>query len=78
MVTIYSTGCPRCNVLKTKLAQANINFDVSDNIDYLIEKGYQSVPILDVDGKLMDFGAAIKWIRDNENYTENCESCAIK
>lgn len=68
MVTIYSTGCPRCNVLKTKLAQANIEFDISEDIDSLIDKGFQSVPVLDVDGTMMEFGEAIDWIKNNENY----------
>lgn len=82
MVTIYSTGCPRCNVLKTKLTQANIEFVVSEDIDYLIEKGYQTVPVLEVDDNFMDFGAAIEWIRNNENYTgqsvDTCDACTIK
>lgn len=66
MITLYSTGCPQCSVLKIKLDNAGIKYNISDNIDAVIEKGFMSMPVLDVDGEFMDFMTAIKWIRNKE------------
>ena len=68
-VTLYSTGCPKCKILETKLAQKNINYEIFDDVDEMIKMGFQSVPILKVDEKVMDFGEAVKWLNeigDNE------------
>lgn len=62
MVTLYSTGCPRCNVLKQKLDNKNIEYDVINDIDIMTEKGFETVPVLDVDGQIMQFKEATDWI----------------
>lgn len=62
MVTLYSTHCPRCRVLETKLTQKNIEFNVVTDIDKMESLGIQSVPILDVDDKLLSFTDAIAWV----------------
>ena len=61
MVTIYSTGCPKC---KTKLNQKNVNYNVVDDTDVMVDKGFQSLPMLEVDGELMDFGDAVRWVNE--------------
>ena len=33
---LYTTGCPRCEVLKKKLEQKHIQFESVTNIDYMI------------------------------------------
>lgn len=62
MVTLYSTGCPRCNVLKQKLDNKNIDYDVINDIDIMTEKGFETVPVLEVDGQMMQFKEATDWI----------------
>ena len=62
MVTLYSTHCPRCRVLETKLAQKNIEFNVVTDINKMESLGIQSVPILEVDDKLLNFTDAIAWV----------------
>lgn len=62
MITLYSTHCPRCRVLETKLTQKNIEFNVVTDIDKMESLGIQSVPILDVDDKLLNFTDAIAWV----------------
>ena len=64
MITLYSTGCPRCKVLTQKLDAANINYSISNNIDEIITKGFMSVPVLKVNDEYMDFGTAIKWVNN--------------
>lgn len=62
MVILYSTGCPKCQVLKSKLDSKNISYELFDNKDKMIDKGFTNVPILEVDGEIMDFKRAVEWI----------------
>lgn len=64
MVTLYSTHCPKCVIIEKKLAQKNIEYKENNDIDKMLEMGLQSVPWLEVDGQLMDFNQAIKWINE--------------
>ena len=66
MITLYSTGCPKCRVIETKLEQKGIEYQINNNIDILVEKGFISVPVLDVDGDFMDFTKANKWINEQK------------
>lgn len=61
-VTLYSTGCPKCKVLVTKLDNKNINYNVVSDINVIISKGINSVPVLEVDNNLMDFKTAVDWV----------------
>ena len=62
MVILYSTGCPKCQVLKSKLDSKDISYELFDNKDKMIDKGFTNVPILEVDGEIMDFKRAVEWI----------------
>ena len=61
-VVLFSTHCPRCNVLEKKLQQKNISYEEVNDVEIMKEKGYLSVPVLEVDGKSMDFKEAVDWI----------------
>ena len=61
-IVLYSTGCPRCNVLETKLKNKSIDFEEINDTKLMIDKGFDSVPILEVDGNYMDFGKANEFI----------------
>ena len=62
VVKCYSIGCPRCIVLEKKLEQKNINFELISDRDIMEAKGFQSAPVLEVNGVVMDFTQAVKWI----------------
>ena len=64
---LYSTGCPRCNILKKKLDAKNIPFAEFTDKEQMIAMGFDDVPILSVDDKLMNFAAANEWV---DNYSE--------
>lgn len=66
VVILYSTHCPKCSVLEKKLKQKNISYEEIIDIKIMKEKGYLSVPILEVDGVSMDFKTAINWINSQE------------
>lgn len=67
-VVLYTINCPNCIILEKKLKQSNIEFETITDIDIMSEKGIMSAPTLEVDGKLMNYANAMKWIgeRDNE------------
>ena len=61
-VVLYSTHCPRCNVLEKKLQQKNIQYEEINDVDIMTEKGYMSAPMLEVDGVSMNFKEAVDWV----------------
>lgn len=65
IIVLYSTHCPKCNVLEKKLKQKNISYQEVNDIEEMKEKGYLSVPVLEVDGVNMDFKTACDWINNN-------------
>lgn len=65
MITIYSTGCPRCNVLEKKLEQKNIEFTKVTDMEVMLSMGIKSVPMLQIDdGALMDYMNAVNWVKE--------------
>ena len=62
-VILYSTGCPKCNVLKKKLSEHNIEFSENNNKEDMIKFNFINVPILEVDGVRMEFKEAVEWIK---------------
>lgn len=61
-ITLYSTGCPQCNVLKAKLDEHEIDYIIEDNVDLMLEKGFTSAPMLEVDGDVMNLQRAFQWL----------------
>ena len=66
-VVLYSTDCPRCNVLKRKLEDKGIPFTLTSEVDEIIKMGFTYAPVLAVDDKYMEFVEANKWINDYKN-----------
>lgn len=64
MIVLYTTHCPKCSVLEAKLKSKNIDFEICDDIDLMLSKKIQQAPYLEIDGELMDFSKAIKWINE--------------
>lgn len=64
MVILYSTGCPKCRILETKLSEKNIEYKKNTDIEEMKKLGFVSAPILVVDNKTLNFGDAIRWIKN--------------
>lgn len=60
-IILYSTGCPRCEVLKKKLAEKSVEYAEVTSIDDMLALGIKEVPKLSVDGVLMSFKEAVDW-----------------
>lgn len=63
-VILYSTHCPKCKVLETKLKQKNISHEEVNDIDVMKAKGFMSAPVLEVDGVVYSFKEAVNWIKE--------------
>lgn len=63
-IIMYSTGCPQCLVLKKKLENSGIAFTEVTDKARMIELGFNKVPVLEVDGKTMEFVEAVKWVNE--------------
>ena len=63
-VIMYSTGCPKCNVLKSKLDSKSIPYVVVSDVSSIIAKGITAVPVLEIDGRLLDFKKAVDWVNE--------------
>ena len=61
-IILYSTDCPKCKVIESKLKDKNIKFETCKDVDLMQEKGFTMAPMLEVDGEIMDFIKANKWV----------------
>jgi len=64
LTTLYSTGCPKCKILKTKLDKKNIIYEVVSDVNVMLAKSMRSVPMLEVDGEIMTYLDAINWVKE--------------
>lgn len=65
-IKLYSTGCPKCTILKKKMDEKGIDYEIISDVDLMQKNGFMTLPILEVDEKVMDFGKAIKWVTNGE------------
>lgn len=66
MITMYSTGCPRCLVLAQKLQNAGIDFELNTSVEEMTALGITQVPVLKIDDELLNFSEAIAWLRGKQ------------
>ena len=64
MITLFTIDCPKCKILEKKLSQANIEYEVCKDREAIASKGFDLMPVLDVDGQIMGFGEAVKWVNE--------------
>lgn len=60
---LYTSHCPKCNVLKTKLDQKKIEYKTIEDTNIFIEKGFEELPKLELDdGTILSFVEANKYV----------------
>ncbi len=66
MITIklYTIGCPKCDVLKEKLDAKSLRYETITDQEIMRVKGYDLMPVLEVNGESMDFSKAMRWINE--------------
>ncbi len=62
LVTLYSTGCPRCKMLEKALNDAGIVYNYCTDIDTIAKLGVKFVPVLETKEGLLDYAKALQWI----------------
>ena len=62
MITLYTTHCPRCKVLKAKLDSEKLDYEVVEGEEAIREKGFVTTPLLEVDDKVLTFAEAMQWV----------------
>ena len=61
-IILYSTGCPKCRVLKSKLSDNGIDYKENTNVGDMIKLGITQVPVLSINGTLYDFKQAVNLV----------------
>lgn len=62
MIKLYTIDCPKCLILEKKLNQKNIFYIISRDREEMASKGYNILPILEIEGEPYDFKQAVNWI----------------
>ncbi len=65
-VVLYSTGCPKCKVLKMKLAKKNIGYTENTDVDEMLALGMKSAPALKIGDELLDFTKSVAWLEEQK------------
>lgn len=65
-IILYSNGCPKCKVLKSKLESKKIEFTETDDFSKLQGQRIQSLPIMEIDGEILTFVEANNWINNQQ------------
>ena len=64
-VILYSTGCPKCNLLKKIMTENKIKYTEVTSIDEMQALGLTEAPQLSIDGQFYKFKDALMWARQN-------------
>lgn len=66
MTILYTVGCPKCKVLEAKLIAKGIEYSTVTDTESMLAKGLNLMPVLEVDGQLLDFSQAIQWVNEQQ------------
>ena len=65
-VTLYTTHCPKCVILEKKLSQKKIKYNIVDDKQEIVKKGFLTAPLLEVNDEVMEFTKAVEWVNAQE------------
>lgn len=63
-IKLYQHGCPNCLRLKRKLDEKNIGYENITDKNIMISLGFETAPKLEVNGVIMSFKEAMKWVEE--------------
>lgn len=67
MIKLYTIDCPACQVLEKKLIDKNISFEVVKDEAEFDRLKIDVFPVLEINGQLMNYRNAVKWVNEYEN-----------
>ena len=60
---LYTTHCPKCEILERKLKEKGVAYQICDDADMMRGLGISSVPALEFpDRTIIDYFAAVKYV----------------
>lgn len=62
MAILYSTNCPKCRIREKELNKRKIEYELVTDKDLMMKKGFSSAPKLEIEGRILDFPDAFRWI----------------
>lgn len=65
-MVLYTTHCPRCRALEAALKSKNIPYETCEDVDKMIELGFMSAPVLEIDGKYLKYDEAMKHVMEGK------------
>ena len=65
-VILYTTHCPMCKALKMRLDKNSIEYEICEDVDLMISKGFSRAPVLEVNGNVLTLKEAMQWAEDNK------------
>ena len=68
---LYSTGCPKCQVLAKKLEKSTLSYEVCNDVEKIKSMGFSEVPVLSIYGgsiNYLTYKDAVKYVN---KYIEN-------
>ena len=63
-IILYEHGCPKCKILKMKLDQKGVIYEIVNDVELMKAKGFTEAPKLEVDGVVYGFKEAVDWIKE--------------
>lgn len=61
-IILYSTStCPQCSNLKRVLNAKGVKYKICDDTEKMISLGITNIPVLSVDGEMMNYKNALLW-----------------
>lgn len=69
-IILYSTDCVRCSLVKKMLDAHNVTYQEINDKQVMVEKGFESAPVLEVDDKVIeDYALILSWLENNGYYS---------
>ena len=70
-ITLYTNRCPCCEVLEAALKDASLDFETVADTGQMLAMGMTHLPMLRVDGQMMNYPAALAWLKERTNDCED-------
>ena len=67
MIVLFTTGCPKCSILKKKLEQKGIVYQENNSVEEMLGLGITQVPVLKIGSRLLEFADANDWVNKQES-----------
>lgn len=66
MIILYTTHCPKCKVLESKLNKKNIKYNICEDINIIQNKGITALPALEINNEILTFKDTVNWVNNQE------------